>query len=60
VSANHILQNVLSAKYFPEWKWALIKRLLAVEFEACIDVYRIVGDVVWSVNDTDWLKWMNY
>jgi hypothetical protein len=46
VSANHILQNVLSAKYFPEWKRALIKRLLAVEFEACIDVYRIVGDVV--------------
>jgi hypothetical protein len=23
VSANRILQNCLSAKHFPEWKWAL-------------------------------------
>jgi hypothetical protein len=27
VSANHILQNFLSAENFPEWKWAFKARL---------------------------------
>ena len=35
VSANHILQNVLSAENFPEWKWALRDLILFHSIRFC-------------------------